>query len=246
MASWSAVTPEEFLGGTPSWRTDLYTGRGTLMTLRESIALNKQNGVKHTPELKAGDPGRIRKVFGSQAAYAQRMIDVLKEEGVDPQDVWAQSFNLDDILYWIRNEPAFGQHAVYLDDVDPTANPPIPPLSLEELREIRRQGVKIFAPPFPALLEIDANDQVVPSAYARDIKSVGLKIITWTFERSDLRKGARNAGFYYYFDPEGRAIKKDSDMYKALDVLAKQVGILGIFSDWAATVTYYANCMGLK
>jgi glycerophosphoryl diester phosphodiesterase len=31
-----------------------------------------------------------------------------------------------------------------------------------------------------------------------------------------------------------------------LDVLAKQVGILGIFFDWAATVTYYANCMGLK
>ena len=29
-----------------------------------------------------------------------------------------------------------------------------------------------------------------------------------------------------------------------LDVLAKQVGILGIFSDWSATLTYYANCMG--
>jgi glycerophosphoryl diester phosphodiesterase len=31
-----------------------------------------------------------------------------------------------------------------------------------------------------------------------------------------------------------------------LDVLAKQVGIRGIFSDWSATVTYYANCMGRK
>jgi glycerophosphoryl diester phosphodiesterase len=35
-------------------------------------------------------------------------------------------------------------------------------------------------------------------------------------------------------------------MYKALDVLAREVGILGIFSDWPATVTYYANCMALK
>ena len=35
-------------------------------------------------------------------------------------------------------------------------------------------------------------------------------------------------------------------MYKALDVLAKDVKILGIFSDWPATVTYYANCMKLK
>jgi len=42
------------------------------------------------------------------------------------------------------------------------------------------------------------------------------------------------------------AVKKDSDMYKALDVLAKQVGILGIFSDWAGTVTNYANCIGIK
>jgi len=241
-----ALTPEEYLGGTPDWRTDLYEGRGTLMTLRESIALNKQNRVKHTPELKEGNPDRINEVFGSQTAYAQRMIDVLKEEGVDPRDVFAQSFNLDDILYWIKNDPEFGRQAVYLDDVDPTADPPIPPLSHEELVKIRQEGVNILAPPFPALLDVNADDQIVPSAYAQDIKSVGLDIITWTFERSDLRKGAQDAGFYYYFDPEGRAIKKDSDMYKALDVLAKRVGIRGIFSDWAATVTYYANCMGLK
>jgi len=31
-----------------------------------------------------------------------------------------------------------------------------------------------------------------------------------------------------------------------LDVLAKQVGILGVFTDWTSTVTFYANCMGLK
>ena len=40
-------------------------------------------------------------------------------------------------------------------------------------------------------------------------------------------------------------MKKDSDMYKALDVLARKVGVLGIFSDWPATVSYYASCMGL-
>jgi glycerophosphoryl diester phosphodiesterase len=79
-----------------------------------------------------------------------------------------------------------------------------------------------------------------------DITSLGFDIITWTFERSDLRRGAAAAGFYYYFDPSGRAIRKDSDMYLALDVLARKVKILGIFSDWPASVTYYANCMGLK
>jgi hypothetical protein len=32
---------------------------------------------------------------------------------------------------------------------------------------------------------------------------------------------------------------------KVLDVLAVDVGVLGIFSDWPGTVTYYANCAGL-
>jgi len=67
-----ATTAADYLGGTPSWRTDLYTGRGTLMTLRESIELNERNGVKHTPELKSGNPNRIRAVFGSQSQFAPR------------------------------------------------------------------------------------------------------------------------------------------------------------------------------
>jgi len=242
----AALTAEGYLGGTPSWRTDLYTGRGTTMSLRESIALNERNGVKHTPELKEGDPVRIQQVFGGQAQYAQKMIDVLREAEVDPRDVFLQSFNRADVLYWIQHAPEFGRQAVYLDSVDPTANPPIPRLTLDELRQLRQEGVRIFAPPMPALLDVDAHDRVVPSQYALDIQSAGLKIITWTFERADLRGGASQAGFYYYFDPQGRAIKKDSDMYKALDVLARQVKILGIFSDWPATVTYYANCMDLK
>jgi glycerophosphoryl diester phosphodiesterase len=242
----AATTAEGYLGGTPSWRTDLYTGRGTLMTLKDSIELNMRLGVKHTPELKAGDAARINAIFGSQARYAQKMIDELKMAGVSPRDAWPQSFNRDDILYWIQNEPRYGKQAVYLDDIDPTINPPEPRLTLDELKELKRQGVRIFAPPMPALLEVNALGEIVPSQYAMDIKSVGLDIITWTFERSDLRRGASKAGFYYLFDPQGLAVKTDSDMYKALDVLAREVKILGIFSDWPATVTYYANCMGLR
>ena len=37
----------------------------------------------------------------------------------------------------------------------------------------------------------------------------------------------------------------DGDMFTVLDVLAEDVGVLGVFSDWPATVTYYANCKGL-
>jgi len=62
----------------------------------------------------------------------------------------------------------------------------------------------------------------------------GPDIITWIFERSDLRQGATKAGC------------TSSSIRKALNVLARKLGILGIFSDRPATVTYYANCMGLK
>ncbi len=241
----AATTAAGFLGGTAPWRTDLYTGRGTLLTLEESIELNKKLGVKHTPELKAGNPDRIRAVFGSQEAYAQKMIDTFKKEGVNPRDVWPQSFNPADVLYWIKAEPRFGKQAVYLDDIDLTANPQVPGLTKAELKQLRQQGVQIIAPPIPALLTVE-NGKLVPSQYAKDIKSFGFDIITWSFERADLRKGAKGAGFYAAYDPNGEVVKKDSDMYKALDVLAKQVGVIGVFSDWPGTVSYYASCMDLK
>ena len=241
----AATTAAGYLGGTASWRTDLYTGRGTLVTLKESIALNRRNGVGHTPELKAGNPARVAQVFGSQAKYAQAMIDEFKRAGVNPRDVWAQSFNLDDVLYWIRNEPRFGRQAVYLDDVDPSAG--FPRLSVAELQDARRKGVRILAPPIPALLAVDAStNTLVPSPYANDIKAAGFDIITWSFERADLRRGAAFGGFYAAYDPQGLVVKKDSDMYLALDALAKDVGVIGVFSDWPATVSYYASCMGLE
>ena len=243
----SATTAEGYQGGTASWRTDLYTGQAKVMTFKESIALNQELGVKHTPELKGADyQDRVDAIFGSQAAYAQKFIDELRNAGVSPKDAWVQSFNKDDILYWIKNEPRFGKQAVYLDSIDPTVTPAIPRQTLDELKQLKQNGVRIIAPPMWALLSVNHAGEVVPSEYANDIRKAGLDIITWTFERADLRKGASKAGWYYQFDPEGKAIKKDSDMYKALDVLARKVGILGIFSDWPATVTYYANCMDLK
>jgi glycerophosphoryl diester phosphodiesterase len=242
-----ATTPEGYLGGTADWRTDLYTGRANVVTFEESIALNRAMGVKHTPELKgATHQDRVDAIFGSQEGYAQKFIDTLRYAGVEPRDVFAQSFNKEDVLYWIEHDPEFGEQAVYLDSIDPTANPAIPGLTMAELKDLKANGINILAPPMWALLSVNKAGEVIPSNYAKSIKDAGLDIITWTFERSDLREGASSAGWYYMFDPEGKAIKSDSDMYKALDVLAKEVEILGIFSDWPATVTYYANCMGLK
>jgi glycerophosphoryl diester phosphodiesterase len=253
----AARTVAEYQGGTASWRTDLYTGRGTLMTLRESIELNQKNGVKHTPELKGGDAGTIRQVFGSQENYALAFAAELRSARVKPRDAWPQSFNVEDVLTWI-GKTEYGRQAVYLLDynaADPVNDIVIqPPYDQMDRRAyfqmLKQRGVKIIAPPIPALLAVNANGRVEPSQLVKDLKAMGFDIITWTLERSDLRKGAAatpgNPTYYFDFDPNNAAIKKDSDMYQALDVLAREVKILGIFSDWPATVTYYANCMGLK
>jgi glycerophosphoryl diester phosphodiesterase len=85
------------------------------------------------------------------------------------------------------------------------------------------------------------NGQIVPSAYAKEAKAAGLKMIAWTLERS----GTLRDGGGWYFNSVAPAITNAGGYYQVLDVLAQDVGVVGVFSDWPATVTYYANCMGL-
>jgi glycerophosphoryl diester phosphodiesterase len=118
-----ARTVAEYLAGTAPFRTDLYAGpsSGTLMTHRESIELFKRLGVKMTPELKS--PSVTMPFDGfSQQAYAQKMIDEYKQAGVPPQATSGRSPSTSrDVLYWVKNEPAFGRQAVYLDDAGTVA-----------------------------------------------------------------------------------------------------------------------------
>ena len=88
-----------------------------------------------------------------------------------------------------------------------------------------------------------ATGAIVASDAARNAKAAGLDIITWTLERSGILADGNNGFYYQTFDS---AIHRDGDLYKVIDALAKDVGVLGVFSDWAAPVTYYANCMGLR
>jgi glycerophosphoryl diester phosphodiesterase len=246
----SARTAQEFLGGTANWRTDLYSTGATLLTHKESIGLLKELGSKYTPELKGPNRAanlQVEAVFGSQSAYAQAMIDDYKAAGISPRKVWAQSFNKDDVLYWIKSEPDFGRQAVYLDDANVPAELP----NAAELKGYANQGIKIVAPPMWALLAVDASGKIVPSQYAKDAKAAGLHIITWTLERSGRiveevlpTKGTSSPSFYYQTTLD--ALHNDGDILTTLDVLARQVRILGIFSDWSGTVSYYASCMGLK
>ncbi|GGX47124.1 glycerophosphoryl diester phosphodiesterase [Tateyamaria omphalii] len=240
-ANKAATTPEEYQGGVAGWRTDLYTNGAQLMTHAESIALFKSLGTKFTPELKSPSVDMPHNGF-SQADYAQKMIDEYKAAGVPATDVWVQSFDLNDVLYWIENEPEFGAQAVYLDDSynvdgfdhnDPATYP-------DSMVSLYDRGVRYIAPPMWMLVTME-NGQIVPSAYAKEAKDAGLNIITWTLERS----GPLGNGGGWYFQSIADATTHDGVYYELLDVLAQDVGVVGVFSDWPATVTYYANCMGL-
>lgn len=242
-ANSQAKTVAEYLDGTAGWRTDLYSAEtGTLMTHAESIALFKSLGAKFTPELKSPSVEMPFNGF-SQQDYAQKMIDEYKAAGIPASDVFAQSFNLNDVLYWIKNEPEFGKQAVYLDDrynvegFDSNKASTFKPT----MQELADMGVNYIAPPMWMLVTVK-DGEIVPSAYAEKAKEAGINIITWTLERS----GPLKTGGGWYYQSIKDVTNTDGVMFELLDVLAKEVEIKGIFSDWPATVTYYANCMGIK
>ena len=238
----AATTAEEYVGGTAAWRTDLYAGNATLMTHAESIALFDSLGADFTPELKSPSVEMPHDGF-SQEDYAQKLIDEYKAAGINPARVWPQSFNLSDVLYWIGAEPEFGAQAVYLiddssieglDGMDPATWGWTP-------EELKAQGVNYVAPAIPFLLTLDDSGAMVPSELAVQLAAADIGIITWTLERS----GPLASGGGWYYHTVTDAIDTDGDYFEVLDVLAQDVGVIGVFSDWPATVTYYANCMGL-
>jgi glycerophosphoryl diester phosphodiesterase len=61
--------------------------------------------------------------------------------------------------------------------------------------------------------------------------------IGWSLERD----GPLNKGGGFYHRSIKSVIDRDGD---TLTVLAKQVGVRVMFSDWPATTTFYANCVG--
>lgn len=241
-ANSAATTVAGYLDGTANWRTDLYSvENGTLMTHAESIALFKSLGAKFTPELKSPSVDMPFDGF-TQEMYAQKLIDEYKAAGIPPEDVFAQSFNLDDVLYWIKNEPEFGKQAVYLDGrYDTEGFDYMAPETFEpSMQELKDMGVNYIAPPMWMLVTTDGDD-IVASPYAKSAQDAGLKIITWTLERS----GPLTNGGGWYFQSVKDTIDTDADYFTILHALHEKVGVEGVFSDWPATVTYYASCMKL-
>jgi glycerophosphoryl diester phosphodiesterase len=241
-------------GATAVFRTDLHATGATLLTHKESIRLFDRLGADFTPELKSADVTFPFSRFNSQEDYARAMIEEYIRAGISPKRVWPQSFNLNDVLYWIDHFPQFGRQAVFLDPRDSLVVPSDPddpgvdprdpnrPLTLQDIADL---GVRVIAPPMWYLLRVEGG-KIVPSKYAEAAKKAGLKIISWTTERSgrideEVLQNPQANGYYYQSTLS--ALENDGDILKNIDVLARDVGIIGLFSDWPATTTFYANCM---
>eukprot|EP00980_Cylindrotheca_fusiformis_P021854 scaffold8694_cov135-Cylindrotheca_fusiformis.AAC.1 len=244
-----AATPEEYaFGGTADFRTDLYQEScPRIPTHKESIEFIGSLGGKFTPELKSPAVEMPYEGDYTQEMYAQQMIDEYIDMGIEPKNVWPQSFNDQDVFYWVTNTD-FGGQAVALDESH-----------VEDFSEwhatLVENGVSIVAPPLWMLVEpkessvsrqrdsgVSALGLVGVSKYAESAKEHGLDIITWSLERS----APGPSGWYWQsLEPTLNSTLTDGDKLSLLHVLANDVGVLGVFSDWPATTTFFANCMNL-
>ncbi|KAJ8599173.1 hypothetical protein CTAYLR_008565 [Chrysophaeum taylorii] len=185
---------------------------GTLLSHRESIELIKSAGRSFAPELKKYrgplDYDHLRR----------KLVDEYVAAGVDSSLVQLQSFDRNDVDFWIREYPQFGSRAVLLDSSKCDGSMAGCP-QISNFSAWKASGINYYAPSYRSLLGHDNR----PSDLAIAAKRAGLEIIAWTIESS-------------------RDDKESVVVFEILHALAQDVGVRSVFSDWPATSTFYANC----
>jgi glycerophosphoryl diester phosphodiesterase len=104
----------------------------------------------------------------------------------------------------------------------------------------------MHAPHMPVLLKASADDtQITPSEYAKRARQAGFDLIAWTTERSGriVEDVLVEGDDTFYYQTTLDALTNDGAILRTIDVLAQDVGIIGLFSDWPVTTTFYANCL---
>jgi len=219
---------DEYLKDRSTMGTINQVGCGTLLSHQESISLIGKHGRKYIPELKKMDAVSLKTMNLSLEDYADLLLQEYRKIEVEPSKVFLQSFDRRVVDHWLARYPDYASNVVYLDGRG--RNPLFLP-SRRDMDKLFKQGLRYIAPPIPMLLKQDDEGNLRETAYARYANQSGLKLITWTMESrlSDI------AGFS----------TQESDRLRVLDALAQRAKVFGVFSDWPATVTRYANCMGL-
>ena len=128
------------------------------MTHDESIALIKSLGAKFTPELKAPKCRCRSTATTPRRNTRSRCSTAYKKAGFRRSEVFAQSFNLADVLYWMKTEPEFAAQAVYLEDrYEKPGLTHKPETWKPSMAELKAQGVKILAPPIWTMLTLNGK-----------------------------------------------------------------------------------------
>ena len=218
-----------------------------MLTHKESIAIIKANGSKFIPEAKAPSVTMPFNDF-TQEDFAAKIIQDYVDMKISPEDVWLQSNTMADIEYWLTTD--FGAQALLLDFDDDRE------VADDEafLDEIAATGVKFFGPPMWKLVvpNPDAGMNIytpdmIPSAFAEQATERNLTMIPWTLSRTGgpIEKDSESVD-YYWQTLQGQGLNlTEGSLFDLLDVLYKDVGVAGIFDDWAAMSSFYANCMDI-
>ena len=219
----------EYLAAIPPWLNRELSECPTVLSHRESIVEIDRLGVNFTPELKTPQVDMPFQGHFSQEQFAAKMFSEYRQHNIAPERVWPQSFEFSDIENWLIQYPEYRHHMVFLDDRKSADSNFV--ATEANMQSLYDQGVRIVAPNIWTLLDFDPSQGLVASHYAKLARSAGLQIITWTFDSPHIPKGNN-----------GKPLFTDGDRYKILDVLAQDVGVIGVFSDWSASVSFYANC----
>lgn len=265
----TATTLAAYLDATPAYRTDLYANGATLMSHDESLRLFSELGVTMTPELKSpapvapdsgdsDDPSYSGKGYSGKGdsgkgnsgkreeidrrARALQLLAAYQRAEISPSQVRLQSFDLGDLRVWLEADPEFGAQAIWLVDRVPS---PLP--TVAEFRALHDEGLRTIGAATRMLLRVGEDGELRASEYAARARAAGLELIAWTLERSGrIRAGTvEGRAQDFYLDPVLPVLEDDGDVYRVIHALATEVGVIGVFSDWPATITYYANCFGL-
>jgi glycerophosphoryl diester phosphodiesterase len=226
-------TAEDYaFSGTPSFRTDLYASPGfscpEIPTHAESVQLISSHNIKFTPELKSPE---VEMPFTAedgteytQDDYRQALVDEYTAAGIPADQVWLQSFNPEDVFYWVENTPDFGAQAVALDESGFG--------NLEEgstfedwISLLTANNVNYVGTAQQFLVEGDPSAELKMKAtdYALAAQEAGLKIIAWTNERA----GPGLEG--YYWDTLQNIDRVEGDRFHMLHILNTEVGVEGVF-----------------
>lgn len=233
-----ADNPEQFLRGGPNWRTQLHARCERPMSHAQSIALIDEHDRMMTPELKAPEVEMPFNDF-SRADFADAIVEAYVGANIAPERVFLQSFHLEDIQHWLTHWPQFARQAVWLDGrytldgFDPN-NADSWQLSMDELFDM---GVRYLGPPLWMLVRVE-DGRIAPSKYAKHAEAAGLKLIAWTVERS----GPLDDGGGWYYQSIAEITQHAGTVLELLNVLKYDIGVVGVFSDWPATTTYFAHC----